>query len=93
MLTPNVTSRRSAGFRTNGSNNNQRFTSNAFYANWAATFLQKRGRISIGGRYDDVTRAQWRERLRHRSHDLWRQRHEHDRGRAPPGDPAGGNFL
>jgi len=44
-----------SGFRTNGSNNNQRFTSNALYANWAASFLQKRGRISVGGRYDDVT--------------------------------------
>ncbi len=42
-------------FTSNGANNDQRFTSNAFYANWAATFNQNRGRVSIGGRFDDVS--------------------------------------
>ena len=42
-------------FTTNGANNNQRFTSNAFYANWSATFNQSRGRVSFGGRFDDVS--------------------------------------
>jgi outer membrane receptor protein involved in Fe transport len=42
-------------FASNRANNNQRFTSNSFYANWAATFAQKRGRLSVGGRFDDVS--------------------------------------
>ncbi|MBL9195020.1 MAG: TonB-dependent receptor [Opitutaceae bacterium] len=42
-------------FTSNGSNNDQRFTSNSFYANWSATFHDNRGRLAIGGRYDDVT--------------------------------------
>lgn len=42
-------------FTTNGANNDQRFTSNSFYANWSATFLKNRGRLAVGGRYDDVS--------------------------------------
>jgi outer membrane receptor protein involved in Fe transport len=42
-------------FTSNGSNNDQRYTSSAFYANWSATFMQGRGRIAVGGRYDDVS--------------------------------------
>lgn len=42
-------------FTSNGANNDQRFTSNSFYANWSATFLQNRGRLAVGGRYDDVS--------------------------------------
>lgn len=42
-------------FTSNGSNNDQRFTSNSLYANWSATFYENRGRLAIGGRYDDVS--------------------------------------
>lgn len=44
-----------SGFATNGANNDQRFTSDAVYANWSATFAQNRGRVSVGGRFDDVS--------------------------------------
>lgn len=44
-----------SGFTSNGANNDQRYTSNAVYLNWSATFLQKRGRLAVGGRYDDVS--------------------------------------
>ena len=44
-----------SSFTSNGTNNDQRFTSNAFYANWSATFLKNRGRLAVGGRYDDVS--------------------------------------
>ncbi len=42
-------------FRSNGSNNDQRFTSNSLYVNWSATFMKNRGRLAVGGRYDDVS--------------------------------------
>ncbi|WP_414664425.1 TonB-dependent siderophore receptor [Horticoccus sp. 23ND18S-11] len=42
-------------FASNGANNDQRFTSDAFYANWSATFNKNRGRVAIGGRFDDVS--------------------------------------
>ena len=44
-----------SGFTTNGASNDQRFTSDSLYANWSATFAQNRGRVSFGGRYDDVS--------------------------------------
>jgi outer membrane receptor protein involved in Fe transport len=42
-------------FTSNAANNDQRFTSNSFYANWSASFLKERGRLAVGGRYDDVS--------------------------------------
>lgn len=42
-------------FRSNGANNDDRFTSNSIYVNWSATFLKNRGRLAVGGRYDDVS--------------------------------------
>lgn len=42
-------------FTSNGANNDQRFTSNSLYVNWSATFLKNRGRLAVGGRYDDVS--------------------------------------
>ena len=44
-----------SGFASNGANNDQRYTSDAVYANWSATFHQNRGRVSFGGRFDDVS--------------------------------------
>ncbi len=44
-----------SGFTSNAANNDQRYTSDAFYANWSATFNQNRGRVSVGGRFDDVS--------------------------------------
>ena len=44
-----------SGFASNGANNDQRYTSDALYANWSATFHQNRGRVSFGGRFDDVS--------------------------------------
>ena len=44
-----------SGFASNGANNDQRYTSDAIYANWSATFHQNRGRVSFGGRFDDVS--------------------------------------
>lgn len=44
-----------SGFASNGANNDQRYTSDAMYANWSATFHQNRGRVSFGGRFDDVS--------------------------------------
>jgi outer membrane receptor protein involved in Fe transport len=44
-----------SGFTSNGANNDQRFTSDALYANWSATFAGNRGRVSVGGRFDDVS--------------------------------------
>ena len=46
---------RLSGFASNGANNDQRYTSDAMYANWSATFHQNRGRVSFGGRFDDVS--------------------------------------
>ena len=43
------------GFASNGANNDQRFTSDAVYANWSATFDRNRGRVAFGGRFDDVS--------------------------------------
>ena len=44
-----------SGFASNGANNDQRYTSDSVYANWSATFHQNRGRVSFGGRFDDVS--------------------------------------
>ncbi len=42
-------------FTPNGTVSDQRFMSNAFYANWAAAFHENRGRLSVGGRFDDLS--------------------------------------
>ena len=40
-------------FTGGGSGADNLFKSNALYANWAASFHERKGRFSIGGRYDD----------------------------------------
>ncbi|HRE79932.1 MAG TPA: TonB-dependent receptor, partial [Opitutaceae bacterium] len=42
-------------FTSNGANNDQRFTSDSVYINWTAVFMENRGRLVFGGRYDDVS--------------------------------------